>query len=309
MRLWFEPPPVYFMHVPKTGGSSLGRWLRAGYGSRYFDLDLPILPRFTVSKLKSFRCYHSWHHGHSMFDLIGRADLSAITMLRDPVERSVSVFYNRQRMMLNNPQQYTEAYRRDMNPMLRREIQDCLDHDIITQILNNGQTRLLGDRADYAVFLKQGTQAQPDRPLLLPYDIPRLIDPNDHAQLFTNARAWLDQMAVVGLTERYAESVLLIGDLLGIPVPVDLPRANVNPRRVDAAMRYQDQLAPDVVARLEELNRYDLELYAYARELFEQQWARYQARPRRAYSIAAHLRQALRPVKSLAKRLITQVRR
>jgi len=301
MRLLFEPPPVYFMHLPKTGGSSLGRWLRAGYGSRYFDLDLPILPRFTVSELKVFRCYHSWHHGRSMFDLIGRADLPAITILRDPVERAVSVFHNRQRMMLNNLQQFTEDYQRQMRPILHREIQDCLDHDIVTQILNNGQTRLLGDRADYAVFLKHGAQAQPDRPFLRPYNIPRLIDPNDHAQLFANARAWLDEMAVVGLTERYAESLLMIGDLLGIPVPADLPRANANPQRTGPAMRYSDQLSPYVIARLRELNRYDLELYAHAEELFEQHWARYQAKPRRTYSIAPRLRISLHWAESRLK--------
>ncbi|NCC31514.1 MAG: hypothetical protein EOM24_05735 [Chloroflexia bacterium] len=63
-------------------------------------------------------------------------------------------------------------------------------------------------------------------------------------------------------------------------------------------MRYRDQLAPDVVARLEELNGYDLELYAYATELFEQQWARYQAKPRRTYSIAPRVRLPLRRVEA-----------
>jgi hypothetical protein len=111
-------------------------------------------------------------------------------------------------------------------------------------------------------------------------------------------------MAVVGLTERYAESMRLIADRFGLLIPTDLPRANLNPQRTSPAMRYQDQLGPDVVARLEELNRYDLELYAHARELFEQQWARYQAQPRRTYSIAAQMRSRLQPVKAAVKRVV-----
>lgn len=49
---------------------------------------------------------------------------------------------------------------------------------------------------------------------------------------------------------------------------------------------------------LEELNRYDMELYAHATELFEQQWARYQGRPRHVYSIAPRLRIPLRQTAS-----------
>ena len=69
-------------------------------------------------------------------------------------------------------------------------------------------------------------------------------------------------------------------------------------------MRYRQQLKPATLARIEEMNRYDAELHAYATALFEQQWANYQARPRRTYSIAPRLRTLLRPAKSLAQRVI-----
>ena len=59
MGLLFEPPPLYFMHVPKTGGLALGRWLRNAYGRGYFDLDLPQIAQLTGRDVRSFRCYHS----------------------------------------------------------------------------------------------------------------------------------------------------------------------------------------------------------------------------------------------------------
>jgi hypothetical protein len=304
MRLLFEPPPLYFMHVPKTGGVALRQWLRCAYRRGYFDLDLPQLTKLTDRSVQDFRCYHAWHHGRSMFDWLGRSDLVVFTLLRDPIERVVSAFKFRQRRLVEAPTYFKQEYLALMRPIQSSRIEECLDHELITHMLSNGQVRLLGIREDYATFLTDLRQNRQDDALLQPYAVSSLIDCDNLPLLYTNARSWLDEMAVVGLTERYAESLLMIGDLLGIPVPTDQPRANVNPERTDATLRYQDQLAPDVVARLEELNRYDLDLYTHATELFEQQWARYQARPRRTYSIAAHLRPRLQPVKAVVKRII-----
>ncbi len=84
-------------------------------------------------------------------------------------------------------------------------------------------------------------------------------------------------------------------------------KANVNPLRQGAAMRYRDRLEPDVLAGLEEINSYDLALYAYAADLFEEQWSRYRAQPKRTYSIASHLRALQRSAISKGKRIIGHV--
>ncbi len=306
MKLLLEPSPLYFMHVPKTGGMALGQWLRRAYGQGYFDLDLPQITKLTGRSIRDFRCYHAWHHGRSMFDWLGRGDLMVITMLRDPVERVVSGFKFHQRRAVEKPANWKPEYLTMMRPIQHSRIEDSLEHEVITRRLSNGQVRLLGIRKDYAAFLTTLRQNRQSDTLLRPYDVPVLSDPDNLPLLYANARAWLNEMAVVGLTERYAESLQLMGDLLGIPVPGEPPRANVNPQRADPAMRYRDQLAPDVIARLEELNRYDLELYAHATELFEQQWARYRARPRRTYSIAASVRHHLHPARERAKQMVKQ---
>ena len=313
LNIYFEPPPAYFMHVGKTGGTALGRWLRVHYGSGYVDLDPPRLGRFTAAELQRFRCYHAWHCGRGLFDLIGRGDLPVITMLREPVERAVSSFHHAYREVTDHPGDFSDGYLSAMRPLLQGTIGDGLNHPRVANRLSNAQIRLLGGRAEYAGFLKRGAHANPPGGLRRPYRVPQQINRNDYPKLAVNAHAWLEEMAVVGLTEHYAESVLLVADLLGLPVPAELPSANVNPQRSAPTMRYREQLAPEVAARLEELNRYDLELYAHATALFEQQWARYQAQPRRTYSIASRLRRRKSDVRGWLRRtwpgLAVQVRR
>jgi hypothetical protein len=115
-------------------------------------------------------------------------------------------------------------------------------------------------------------------------------------------------MAIVGVNEHFNESVLLVCDVLGIPAPTSLPRANRNPQRTNQKERYRSTLAPRVAEQLAELTQHDQELYSIAYERFQQQWAQYQAHPRRTYSIAPRLR-ALRPKAAKLKRqLISRVR-
>jgi hypothetical protein len=66
------------------------------------------------------------------------------------------------------------------------------------------------------------------------------------------------------------------------------------------------------VSQLEELTSHDQEIYEVALERFHEQWSRYQAQPRRAYSIGAHMRHAtippvqaaLQPLRRIAKRIL-----
>ncbi len=138
------------------------------------------------------------------------------------------------------------------------------------------------------------------------------MDVDDKSQLLANAKRWLSEIDVVGATEHYRESVLMACDMLGIPAPAKLQMLNANPGRGKPGSLYRDRLQPKLVEQLEELTLHDRELYDCATERFREQWSRYQAQPRRAYSIGAHVRHAairpvqaaLQPLRRIAKRIL-----
>lgn len=314
MKYQFEPPPTYFVHVPKTGGLSLGAWLEKLFRpSQCIRLKPPTLAHLTPTDLKQFRFYHALHQGRTMLTLTGRNDLTCLTMVRDPIERSVSQIRYLQRVVAQQPETFTPDYLAPVAPLLQADLSAPLDPVAFAKACDP-QIRTLGILEDYTPLFKGGPDVASGRSVLRPYPLPPLMDTSDKDLLLANAYSWLQEMAVVGIHEHYAKSVTLLCDVLGLPQPAQLPQQNVNPQRSNLTACYQKQLVPSVLAQLREWTQHDQALYAFAYHRFQEQWAAYQARPRRTYSIAPRLRQAipdprpaLRPLKRLTKRLIQKV--
>lgn len=317
MTWTIEPPPAYFVHVPKTGGISLGRLLEDAYLPwDRVRLNPPVMRTVSLERFRRFRFYHSFHQGRRLLEMTGRSDLLTITMVRDPVERAVSQMLYLQRIVREIPHTFTPEYLASVAPIVNASLEHCVDHDAFAQACDS-QIRTLGVMEDYTPLFKGSPDATSGRSILRPYPLPPLMDVDDTSRLLANATRWLTEIDVVGTTERYRESVLMVSDLLGIPAPAHLPILNANPGRGKTASHYRERLSQKLVAQLEELTAPDQELYAFAVERFREQWSRYQTRPRRAYSIGAHVRQAtmrplhaaLQPLRRIAKRIRAKVSR
>jgi hypothetical protein len=267
----------------------------------------------SLEQLRRFRFYHSFHQGRRLLEMTGRSDLLTITMVRDPVERAVSQMLYLQRVVRDIPHTFTPEYLAAVAPIVNASLEDCVEHEAFAQACDR-QIRTLGVMEDYTPLFQGSPDATSGRSVLRPYPLPPLMDVTDMAQLLANAKRWLSEIDVVGTTEQYHESVLMVCDLLGIPAPAHLPRLNTNPGRGQTSS-YRERLPPKLVSQLEELTSHDRELYAFAAERFREQWSRYQARPRRTYSIGAHVRLAtmrpvhatLRPLRRVAKRIRAKV--
>jgi hypothetical protein len=216
---------VVFVHIQKTAGKTLRQIIRRQYPGRSVHVPnffaKPELHWSTVDELSE----HTPRglevaHGHMLF-VPDRWPATArfVTILRDPVERTISHYY-----WLNE--------RRGARSGLG-SIEDALGAGAIS---DNLQVRVLAGA-----------------------DPPGSVT----AAMAEDAIAALDRFSVVGLTSRFDETLVLLGRAFGWRTGA-YERVNSTNSRVP-----REALDAATIARIEEHNRYDLELYAIAARRFD----------------------------------------
>lgn len=225
---------IIFLHLPKCGGTTLNRIIEWEYPpSRVFSVDPSFfrwsyyrMTRWPQSRLERIRVFK----GHMPFGLHERLahPASYITVLRDPVDRAVSEYYY--------------ALSRRIHPQHRMMKKLTLEQYISTTPHANVQTKLIaGEYSGYDFLAGECTE-----------------------QTLDKARRNLDKhFAIVGLTERFDETLALTKLLLGWKV---LQYADFNVTRGRPA---KERISPDARALIQQRYRFDMELYAYATALFQ----------------------------------------
>lgn len=235
------PPPqtVIFLHIPKTAGTTLHEIFKANYHpakiyNREFSgddgasafINLPVERRAAIRLL--------W--GHFPFGLHQYlpGPFTYFTFLRDPVERVISHYY----YLLSHPEMFWIPEEiREKNLTLH----EVLEREMIVDI-KNMYTRLLAG---------------------LPYLFPADGYTEQHLQM---ARQNLqDHFSVVGLVERFDETLLLLQKAYGWQ-NIYYVQDNVNRQRPDREM-----IPPETIALIEQQNALDMQLYQFGQELFANQ--------------------------------------
>ncbi len=161
-----------------------------------------------------------------------------ITLLRHPLAHRISLY--------KYTFQLTPEFFHKQGKTVTLEKYLTWDQNPKGKIATNPLLRTLASR---------GSHSHPD---------PRLATPERLEQVKTMLR---DQFLFVGLTERFTDSVFLLSRKLGFR-----PRChgvyNISTQPAARTMK----LSPEVIARFEEKNRLDIELYHYAEQLFERHW-------------------------------------
>lgn len=234
-----DSPCDIFFHLPKTGGQTLHNLIVRGYRHELvLDtgcglLTAPVWEHF-IQRLTCFRELPRYRAviGHMKFGVHEMLPGRSryFTFLRDPVKRFASYYYMLRRM--------------GHVPALHRIVPDRPDwnlscHATLPYELDNGQTRALAN-ADWDLPVGQCTE--------------------EH---FNTARANLDRhFAFVGLTEQFDLSLMMLKRLCGWRWHFYRPK-NIAPSETGY------RLAPKVLEAIAELNRFDLQLHAYARQRLE----------------------------------------
>lgn len=218
-----DAAPLVFLHVPKTGGSTLVAIARRQFPvaavARLPD-SLAAARADLARRPEAERRQLRFLHGHVPFGVHSALPGARyVTLLRHPVARLVSVYH----YALREPDWAAHRLIHDRHLTLEQFV----DSPIAAEF-NDGQTR----------FLAGGDQPVPARETL--------------AAALHN----LQQLAFVGITERFDASLALLLRRFAWRRRF-YRRENVNRHRPALA-----RVAPRVVALIERRNALDLELYA-----------------------------------------------
>ncbi len=238
---------LYFLHIPRTGGTTLHELLEAWFppegvlkaGSRG---EVPNRLDEIGPEGRAGLRFFSGHYDTNVTRLLGRTP-RFITMLREPIARTMSHY---------------EIIKRMPNHKL---------HDEVTV---GGMTFLdylhdprggIADRDRQVRQIAGVMDAAPDAP----------YPPPEGADLLELACERLEDFAFFGIHELYSESIDLLAHTFGREVPAEIPKRNATTSRNHAG-----ELLPDELEAARALNRLDLDLYRFAHWCFGPRWSAFE---------------------------------
>lgn len=230
-------PLLFYLHVPKTGGTTLQYLIAKNYPiNTTLHVNGPEASRnpgilYKKQSLPKGAITGHYDMSHPLYRALDGPFLH-LTLLRHPASRVLS-HYNYLQKKFNNE---------DHEKAVTRSFREFVQSDDILE-LNNGQTKRL------AGFMGLQTGKQP-----------RLDQ-----EVFETAKDNLVHcFTCFGLQDRYAELLLMMRQLSGWP-DIFYRRRNVSEQQVK-----KEDIDQEILACIQERNYYDLALYDFASQLFEE---------------------------------------
>lgn len=249
-----ENDVLYYLHIPKTAGTS------------FTEIIIDNLPKGTVRQPTTIeqlvnitpeeRANTRLVVGHLFYSLapIFTQPFTYITMLRDPVDRTVSQYAQIQRAPEHFAYEWVKAqsileFAKDPRNLFiyanAQTRQMGLNHDI-TQMTNGLDPSLFKQELGQRIL--HYSEGDYNNPVLL-----------------ERAQERLEKFAFVGLTERFNESIELLCATFGWEVPP-------NPKVLNIGSNRPANIPQEAVELIQQNTQFDAALYAVAQRIFESRY-------------------------------------
>lgn len=252
----------------------MGSMIMNGYPQgQGLNCSLHQLLEMDKSVINSYRSF-AGHWGTGLYSLLNR-NIPSFTMLRDPFERTVSFIQyfgkieSQEMANFENPRDLWRSER------LRAIL---LEEEFPSLLIFNSQTFYLGYDLDFCKYSKGA-----DLHEKMIKDIPSLEYVfAESIQLGVNidevakkAISRINEMEILGLSERFDESAKIVCSYIGINHSIDLPQQRVSKerRQIGVGLTYRESglIPSEIIKKIDKVNQYDQEIYEHGKKIFEQQ--------------------------------------
>lgn len=245
---------IVFLHIPKTGGTSLRHLLTSAIGEKLVCPEMfNELPRWPAGLLARYKLF-AGHYDHTVIDVIPGGRRKIVTMLRNPRDRIISLYvfwriHRRDYAEKMNLYHVLLAKDNDFNTFLSKMRVRFL-HDI-----DNTYARALGGKLQIS-----GANYEPVVPLCEQDLGVRAVD---------GALKFLEKCAAVGILEDFPNSLRRISSALGLSkiqgITIELMKAS---DLVKNSAMYEEAEPPNVTeeaeVQLSSLTAFDRQIYDFA---------------------------------------------
>lgn len=247
---------VYFLHIMKTGGTSLAEGLRILLPDELcltglFLDHLVLIPRPILRNAALI----SGHLPYETLDVLPRP-ITVCTIIRDPVERTLSHYWH----LKQDPGLGSQHSNLSLEEFLESDRWGTLARNYQARQLVHrvGVARAWIDFSPHERLRELGLPSAPEHPLQGLFDTTSIASTG--TDLEREALGCLDSIELVGVTERLAELVAQVAAHWGVERPPPIDHRNVANGRPEAG-----ELPSRILKRIQELNAVDMALYEQAR--------------------------------------------